>query len=519
MANKSADEAERPAGERGPGVALVGTLLLASIMVMIDSSATVVALPSIRDEFDVGKGALVWVQVAASLAGVAIAIPIGAIGDRYGQGKFIAAGITLFAAGALLSTFSVGRTDAAPTLLILGRFLAGAGGTAITVLSLALVTSSVARARIPWVVGLWTAVTSGGAALAPLVSGLIVETLGWRWVYALPLIPLAAAALVLLVVRPGFGSTASTQVSWLAGAVLATGLLLLTAAFTALEDGTSDLHKSVFMFVLGLALLAGFAVAQNRSANPLVAWSDLRAPGVLAALAGRATVALLFGAAMFEFSLLLLNAFGYRPTQVGALSISPTVASICMSTLSSRISARIGVAWTAALGCSALATGIALLSTFDPGTHTVAIGAALTVVGTGNGLLTATLSATVLAGLPRRSQGQGSGVFTIATLVPSVLGLSLVGITTAAVIRGLWTSQVTGRCQADAEVLSDIGSGAIADIAQHCGDALGATARAIYVDGVTSVLRAIAVVLGVVAVGALWGLRHATAPRPAASDG
>jgi len=512
MSEEFADAVENPLRDRGLSPLLVGALLISGIVVMIDQSATVVALPAIRDEFDVGAGALVWVQIASAVAGVAVAIPTGAIGDRYGRGRVVVTGMALFAAGALISSFASGPTDAAPTWLIVGRFLSGAGGTMVTVLALALLTSSVPRARIPWVVGMWTALTSGAAALAPLLSGLIVDSLGWRWVFALPLIPLALAALTMAVFRPDFAPRSTNKVSWIAAPALAAGLLLLTAAFTALENGTSDLAKASIMFVSGLALLGWFAVAQSRSANPLVTWSELHAPGVLRALTGRAIVALTFGASMFQVSLLLLNALDYTPSQVGALSIPPTLASITMSMLSGRISPRIGVPLTAAGGCAALAIGVGWLSTLNPDTPTWAIGAALAIVGSGNGLLTATLSAAVLGALPKRSQGQGSGVFLFATLVPGVVGLSLIGIVTATRIRSLWSAQTAGPCATDGEVLSDIGSGAIGDVADSCGAALGESARAIYIDGVTSVLQAIAVILAMAALGALWGLQRLAHP-------
>ena len=496
-----------PGGRRLSSL-LVGALLLANVVVTLDHSGTVVALPAIRDTFGTGIGALVWVQIAPAIAGVAIAGPGGAVGDRLGRGRVMLAGMAIFAAGALGSALAPSRTGAGPWELITARFLAGAGDTVITVLSLALLTSSVTRARIAWMVGFWTAFSSGAAALAPFVSGVIVDTLGWRWVFGLPVIPMAAAALVMLVTRPQFASTAGTTVGWTGGALLAGALSLLAAGVAAVDKQGSGLANAAILLAAGAVLLVGFAVAQRRSADPLVRWSQLRAPGIIAALVVRALVALTFAGAMFEVTLLLLNALGYSPAAAGAMDIPPAAAAIAASAASSGISGRIGTTRARALGCAALGVGVAGTSAIGDCPSPWLIGASLTIVGAGYGLLTATLGAAVLAALPRGSHGQGSGALAFAGQGPGVLGVSLIGIITAAVTQGVWRSQTTGPCGTDPRVLSAVGSGALSDIADRCGDALGATARTIYIDGVTSVLRVVAVILGLVAVGALWGYRR-----------
>ncbi len=225
-------------------------------------------------------------------------------------------------------------------------------------------------------------------------------------------------------------------------------------------------------------------------------------------------MALTFTGAMFEVTLPMLNALGYSPSAAGAMDIPAAAAAIASSALSSRISGRIGTARATALGCAGLSIGTAGLSAIGDASSPWIIGSFLTIVGAGNGLLTATLGAAVLSALPRGSHGQGSGVLVFAAQVPGVLGVSLIGIITARVTHGMWRSQTADACGTDPQVLSAVGSGALSDIAHRCGADLGASARTVYIAGVTSVLQVVAIILGVVAVGALWGLRHVAIPRP-----
>lgn len=485
----------------------------------IDQSVTDVALPAIRDTFDVGVDALVWVQLSGALPGAAIAIQAGGLGDRFGKGRVILVGIALFLAGSMASAFAIGPHDWAPVMLIAGRFVSGAGDTVITVLAIALLTGSVPATGVPRMVALWTTITSGFAALAPLFSGLVVDSLGWRFVFGLPAIPLLAVAAVLLVRRPEFRSVSTAGTDWVASSLLALAMLLLTASITSLGGESANWSRAGIAFVVAAALLGLFVIHQNRSGAPLIRRSTLSGPGVTPALIGRAAVALTFGGAMFLVSMLMLNVLNYPPSVAGAMSIPPAVASIGMDAASAPILGRIGVARAAALASLAISAGIWWLSTISLTASQVMIGAALTIVGAGNGLLTSTLTSTVLAGMPHEEDGEGSGILLFAAYVPGVVGFSLVVISASLVKRVMWTSSAGGRCGTDPEVLSDLGSGAFSDIADTCGQALAASARAIYLAGSCSVLKVVATLIAVSAVLMYVSLRGVSFQRSAAPAG
>lgn len=499
--------------ERRAHRVLISTLFVAGIIAMVDQSATIMALPAIRDVYDTGKAELIWLQVATTLLGASIAIQAGAVGDRLGRGRVIAAGAAIYIVGALVSAFAFGPPDSeiGPVLLITGRLLCGVGDSIFVVLALALIASMAPAKRTPRVVARWSTLTIGASAVAPFISGVIVDNLGWRFVFGLPIIPVAAIAVVLLKLRPEFHRTAGQTVNWFAGTLLALALVSLIAATTQLEEGSKAATRSAIMLVIASVFLGWFIVVEIRSSHPLVHWSALTAPGVFPALLSRALVALMYSGTVFEVSLLLLNGLDYSPTQVGAISLALAGASIVMSSLSTRVCAYIGVARAAALGCAGLSLGLGWLSTITPSSGTVAVSAGLTAFGAGGGLLTATIGAAILTPLSQKIPGQGAGIFSFAAVVPGMLGLSAIGIAVARVVEQRWTARTAGPCGSDPEVLSDLSSGAFMDIADTCGPDSATAAREIYTTGVTDVLEVIAVVLGLVAVGILWALRNAKA--------
>lgn len=490
---------------------LAAGMLLAVIADMVDLSITTVALPAIRDTFDTGMGVLMWAQIAGVLPTAAIAIQAGAIGDRFGRQKTLIAAITTFVAGALLSAFATGPVNVASVMLIVGRVLTGAGGTVISVLSLALLTSSASSARIRQRVGLWTAITTAAGAVSMFIAGFLVDTLGWRIGYGLPAVAMIVAALSVLAKGPKYPSSSLSSTEWRSYFVFSAIFALLIAGILGLEDHQSVLDLGLLTF--GIVGLFWFTLTQRRSATPLIPWSELRSGGALPGLIIRSAISLALAGAIFETTFLLLSAMDYTATQVGALSIAPATAATATSAFSSKIVERIGASRCIPLCCATLSAGIAGLSSMTIGSSTSVIIAAWALVGGSTGLLLPTLGSAVLGALPGESHGRGAGIILFTSAVANAIGVTSVGIIATRMIRGAWTTQTSGVCATDTEVLSDLGAGAFTDIAHTCGPELAAFARTIYVDTATPVIQAIAIAVGLLAASTLRGLR-----RPAQAD-
>lgn len=439
-------------------------------------------------------------------ATAAIAVQAGAIGDRFGRSKTLLAGIGIFAAGALLSAVAFGPGDVPISMLIIGRVLAGAGETVIAVLSLALMTSSVPPARIPAMVSLWSALSTAAVGVNAFIGGYIIDAVGWRIGFGIPVIAMVIVVPVLIRRRPQLESSSDTPLAWLTYLGFAATFALVVASILALEDTMSTTDFAIM--VIAIVAIVCFSVSQYRSANPLIRWSELRDSGALPGLMTRAFVSLVLGGAIFEMTFLLLNALEYSPTEVGALAAAPAAAGATTSALSGRLITRLGVPRCIALACTGLSGGVAGLSTISLSTSTITIAIAWTIVGAGTGLLLPTLGSTVLRSVSHESQGQGSGIFLFTAAVTYVLGVSVLGIVVARLIRSTWTSHITGPCANQVDVLSDLGAGAFADIARTCGTGLGQSARSIYIDEATSAIQVVAVLLGALALTTLIANRR-----------
>jgi len=151
------------------------------------------ALPGMRVELGLTLVQSGFIATMINLLGAAVGILMGLLCDRYGHKRLGLAGLAVMAAGGFL-----GAAAQDYPLLLLSRFLEGAGFILFTVTGAALINAAVAnpndRNRA---MGLWTAYMPGGAALAMLAAPLAMAQLGWRgyWV-ALSIVALACALLV-----------------------------------------------------------------------------------------------------------------------------------------------------------------------------------------------------------------------------------------------------------------------------------------------------------------------------------
>jgi MFS family permease len=180
-----------------PGRTLA-TVTAAQVLNVASSTVVAVALPSIGRELHADGTAQQWVVDAFVLVFASLLVAGGTIADRIGHRTALLAGLSVFALGSVWCAV-------APNVewLVAGRVVQALGPPLTLPASLALVTEAYsdpgARARA---IGIWGAGSGTGLALGPLAGGLIVDTLGWRWVFGINL-PVCAVLVALILSGAG----------------------------------------------------------------------------------------------------------------------------------------------------------------------------------------------------------------------------------------------------------------------------------------------------------------------------
>ena len=315
--------------------------ILASSLSFVDGSVLNVALPAIRAGYQANAQQVQWVVNAYLLPLSALLLLGGALGDHFGRRRLLVIGTSIFAVTSLVCAL-------APSLPILlaARAAQGIGAALLLPNSLALLNAAFSGEKRGRAVGIWAAAGAAAAAVAPLIGGWLVGTVGWPAIFYINL-PLALGA-ILLALRfveesrePGAGRTDY------AGALLATaGLGGLTYALTLWSATRRFTLEPQIELVAGMAMLVGFLWVEYRR--------GARAMMPLGLFKGRCFSGLnlltfllygAFGAAMLLIPYVLITSGGYSPIEAGLamlpLPILMTAASPTMGGLAMRIGPRI----------------------------------------------------------------------------------------------------------------------------------------------------------------------------------
>ena len=239
----------------------LGMVLAAGVtqmLVVIDYTATAIALPSMAREFDVSADSLQWVITGYILSFSILLAVAGPLGDRYGRKRLLLLGVLLFAG----CSAWVGAAGSV-TELIVSRIALGVGGGLLFPLSTAVVGAGANRKDLPRLMSILTGVATVGMAIGPVFGGLFTELLDWRWIFFLN-IPISLLAILLM--------------SWLAresrnpdaaGRIDLGGITLLTLAIGGLSLGVAWIPDHPLKIWIGLVSASVFVFA-------IFTWYELR---------------------------------------------------------------------------------------------------------------------------------------------------------------------------------------------------------------------------------------------------
>ena len=424
---------------------LLGALVLLAtvqLMVVLDTTIVNVALPSIQRGLGFSIGGIAWVVNGYALTFGALLLLGGRSGDLLGRRNIFIGSLAVFALASMLGGLSSG-----PAMLVAGRILQGAAAAFAQATALSLIVSTFpAGAARNRAVGVFAAMEGLGAAAGLLLGGVLVSSLGWRWVFFVNV----PVALVVAALAPRFIPLVARQstrfdLRGAASATLGLGLLVFGLSRAA-EHGWADITTfgPIAIGVLGLLV---FVRIEARSAQPLMplwVFADRNRGGayLIQALMGAA----LFG--MFFLSTLYLqNVLGYGPLKAGVAFVPVAVALIAAAAAVSRIVTRIGVRPLVAAGTATAALGMFLLGNLNA--HSTYLGgvlAPLIILSAGLGLTFVPVTLAAVSGVSANHSGLVAGVSTTAIQIGGAIGLAVLATIAATTTR----NQAAGTATTDA---------------------------------------------------------------------
>src|SRR5262249_27272302 len=167
---------------RAAGLGVLAAACISALVVNANTSAVTILLPAISDDTGAPVAQLQWAVTGYMLVGAAVIVTSGALGDVVGRRRIFLGGLLLFVASCVLIALSSTGYG-----VIAGRMIQGAAGSTILACGMSLLSVESSGAAQMKAITLWGAASAAGAALGPLLGGVLVELAGWQgrfWVGA-----------------------------------------------------------------------------------------------------------------------------------------------------------------------------------------------------------------------------------------------------------------------------------------------------------------------------------------------
>ena len=414
----------------------LGVLTMAVLIIGVDGTVLALAMPFISADLSASGTQLLWIGDIYSFVLAALLISMGSLGDRIGHKKLLLCGATLFGVVSAITAYS-----SSPEMLIATRALLGLAGATLAPATLALIRGLFPDQRERSIaVGIWASAFSAGAALGPVIGGVLLEHFWWGSVFLInipAMVVLVVGGLVLLPEHrnpePGPWDLPSVGLSMVG---------MLGVVYAIKEGIAAAAHgiriDAVLAALLGAAALTLFVRRQLRLPVPLIDVRLFRRPVFTGVVVANLLSVLGLSGLVFFLSQYFQLVRGYGPLQAGLAELPAAVTATVFGVLAGiavrYVSHRLVLTAGLTLVGVAMGTLMAFLLLISPISY-LPLGITLFVVGVGLGLAFTVASDVILASVPPHRAGSAAAVSETAYELGMALGIATLGSVLTAVYR------------------------------------------------------------------------------------
>ncbi|WP_181782027.1 MFS transporter, partial [Pseudonocardia pini] len=412
----------------------LAVLFLPTLLVAIDNTVLGFALPAISRALRPEATTLLWIVDAYPLVLAGLLVTMGTLGDRIGRRRLLLVGLVGFGAVSALAALA---TDGAH--LVAARAALGFFGAMLMPSVLAILrTLFVDRAQRRFALAVWATAFAAGAALGPIVGGLLLQHFWWGSVF---LVNVPVVLLVLVAALPLLPESRMAAPGRLD--LVGVGLSLLAAVPGVLAIKMVGEHG----FTVGVIVSATVAVAAGAlfvrrcralaaaGRQPLIDLSLFATPVVRVSVLANATTMFAFTGLLFFSAQYLQLVLGRTPLEAGLVLVPGMVATIVAGLGAASLARRFPLRVLVPAGLGLAAVGYLLCTQLGVGSAETLLLVAVVLIGAGIGLSETITNDAILAAAPADRAGAASAVSETAYELGAVLGTAILGSVLSAVYR------------------------------------------------------------------------------------
>ncbi|UUP16252.1 MFS transporter [Nitratireductor thuwali] len=422
-----AHEAPRAGRREWIGLAV---LALPCLLYSMDMTVLNLAIPALSADLKPTSSQLLWIVDIYGFLVAGSLIVMGTLGDRIGRRKLLLIGATAFGVASAFAAFATSAE-----MLIAARAILGVAAATLAPSTLSLLRNMFHDPKErTFAIGIWISSYSAGAAIGPLVGGVLLASFWWGSVFliAVPVMLLLLAVAPFLL--PEFRDEEAGNLDIVSAVLSLSAVLTVIYGVKHLAEHGPGLVPLVFTLA-GLCLGVVFFRRQKRLADPMIDVSLFRKPAFNAALATNLlSLFIAFGAFLFIAQYLQL-VLGLTPLEAGIWSLPSSLAFIAGSMMTSALTARMQPATVMVGGLLIAATGFATLAWAALAADLVMIVLAFTVFALGLAPVFTLTTDLIVGSAPPERAGAASAMSETSAELGGALGIAVLGSLVTAVYR------------------------------------------------------------------------------------
>jgi EmrB/QacA subfamily drug resistance transporter len=402
------------------------TLILLNVcvgqfIVGLDQRALLVALPTLTHTFNSSLTTVQWVLLIYDLLLIGTVITVGRLGDLFGRRRFYASGFLIF-------VFSSALCGAAQSAwqIILFRGLQAIGGAMISANGRAVASIAFPGNQRGKAMGFASMAFHVGFLTGPTLGGILIDTVGWRWIFYLNLpVGIWGAYLAWKLLEESREETEKISVDF-------PGALLLMITYSLFIYAMNQLPHvgwwdPAVTITLVLSSVAGalFVFVELRSPMPILSFSLFRNRLFSASMLSLFFITSTQSAISFLMPFYLQNILHFSPTHMGFIIIANSIVIVLIAPVAGWLSDRMGSRLLCTVGAAIIVVGQFFIASLSIDSSVPRIIFPLLLIGLGWAIFNSPNQSAILGSVPRDKLGTASGMNTTTARTGGAMGVAL----------------------------------------------------------------------------------------------